>query len=534
MNTRQSFYPLTILIAIGFLSVSTEANAQPPRAPDWVELQKPYIAYNDSLIRGEIVDADYLDAIPLGDIDNSGTDDFALHARVVHIDTAGEGEAREQLMIYKDVESTGLADAEPQIITLTEWKTDIRFLATGDWDSDGYRDLCIDMRFADDTSNGNSSLSSEIHRIIVFWNDGQGGFSLNDTTRLLDPGGLANGVWIGGAGLTYDYSGDGVDDLILRTGSAYVDGSRIPTPRVNLFYGGRGTRWGRSGVPATPVWSWWNLPEHDRVRIVDQNCDNLPDIVFFNDSPWVTEPDLTILYGSHAAMQRGVPDTIDADTLRFNDVSGRSAYAELEDYTSDGVLDLILTGEDNYWRVYVGEPGWRITEVYGSGNDTADPEEGYPNNRPWTLIPMPGRLSPGWGSPTNGPIKLLGDVNNDGWRDLWSISSFYVIVYSAGPGFDAWIDGYVPYGGEFDNLVTLGDVDGTGVTMNALVNHRIEVSGIQFFKSSDLVPWEGTPKPVPANHNPWTPTPNRCNSKVSVEEDDRLPDSLDLSLKTDD
>ncbi len=530
MNTR---HHLLLLPALLLFLQSPSLHAQPPQAPDWVALPKTYIAYNDSLVRGEIVDAFYLDAIPLGDVDNSGTEDFALHVKVLRLDSLGESESGERLMIYRGEPRVNPAYLRADTLALAEYGSSLKFLAAGDWDNDNDIDLCISTRILGDTSNGNAGAHYELYRIVVFWNDGDGKFSLQDTTRLPSPSKQGNDVWVGVArGFTYDWNNDLIDDLLLHAGGGYADGKVVMSDGMNLYYGLDGDRWNQEGNAGYPAWSWWNIPDHNRVRIVDQNCDNLPDLVFFSERGGI-RPDLFIFYGSAAAMAAGLPDTTDADTLSFFDVSGSLAYAELEDYTSDGVLDLIVSGEDRYWRVYVGRPGARISEVYGSGDEPADPENGYPDARPWTRIPMPGRVGAGWGSPIYGPIKLLGDVNGDGWRDLWSIANLNVIVYSAGSAFDAWIDGYVSYGGTFMNLVTLGDIDGSGVATHALVNRLQGKSAVQFFKSDASVPWIGTVKAAPANHTMWEPTPNRCGSSVGVEEEPvPLPDSLDLTLKS--
>ena len=530
MKTRYTLSLLTSLFFLSALLIPSSTDAQPPRSPDWVELPIPYTTFKDSLIRGNIVDADYLDAIPLGDIDNSGTDDFALMVRVRRVDSADESSTADFPIIVRSQMKESNLIVDTTWLHPASWQSGTDIVGVGDWDGDGFVDLCTDIRIHGDTTVG-PTFGKEIHRVVIFWNDGEGGYSLNDTTRLPNPGGFPNDVWYARQSLTIDYNGDAVDDLLVEGGGGFYEGESFGTASMYLFHGGQGIRWGRSGIPATPVWSWWNLPEHNRARIVDQNCDNLPDIIFFYDRSWGSNADITIYYGTEESMGQGVPDTLDVEAVTYDAVCPGSTYSELEDYTSDGILDLVVSCEDEYWNVYVGEPGWRISEVFGSGNDTADPDNGYPNNRPWTRIPMPGRLSKSWGSPTKGPIKLLGDVNNDGWRDLWSVSRFYVIVYSAGPGFDAWIDGYVPWGGNFKNMVRLGNVDGSGETMYAVVSSYFSYGAVKFFKSSDLVPWEGTPKPVPAGHNPWTPTPNRCNSKVSVEGTDGAPDSLDLSLR---
>ena len=520
---------LPLLLIVLFSMPSSMSGQVDPRNRDWVELPRIFLLDGDSLRNDTITSGQQVDVYPLGDIDHSGTDDFAVRAHVRRLN----GDRNTRLLIYKGygprIDPNSI---EPDVLALPEFLSRVKLVAVGDWDGDSYIDLCVDVRLESDTSGGNKG-GFWIFRTVIFWNDGTGHYSIGDTSRLQHIPELGTDIMGGFDAVVFDYSGDGVDDLLFQGGDPLVNNQRVDAPDMYLYYGGKGRRWGRNGARSTPDWHWWTVPEHDRVQLIDQDCDNRPDLALV-DAFYLNA--IYVYYGGSDYDDHGVPDTNDVEVIYLKGVNGNGASRQggisalFQDITSDGIVDLTVAAEDAWFRTYVGEPGRRITEIYGTGNDPADPDGGYPNRRPWALTPMPSRLMSGWSTPSR--LYPMGDVNNDGYNDLWTAVNRKVVVYSTGPEFDALIDGHYDYGGEIDNVIRIGDLTGSGVTMYALLN-SIAISSIVQIFSATAVPNSGVRHPIPAGHSTTGLTPNRCNSTVGVKvEPKTAPDSLDLSVES--
>ncbi len=469
---------------------------------------------------------------PVGDVNNDGLQDFIV-ARdradtAIPVLTTEYTRTPEELLLYLGVRD-GLPTVESgERIGITEIATATTFLAAGDWDADGNRDIACRVEIINDTAAGNSVQNRYIATVVVFWGDGSGEFGVDDTTRLE---GLAE-RWLGARnGVSGDLSGDGIDDLAFVASAGQTAGQVVPQPNMWIFRGGKGHKWGRDGTPRTTTWGWWTLPGPGyphRVQLVDQDCDGANDLAFYFDSQSEHPGQMWVLYGRPGG---GLPDTNDYQYLSFDTAGGK--YGLLRDVTGDGTVDLILTtGIEERLQIFAGRPGERLDAIYGTGNEAPRPGETEWWGRPWAQILMPRSMHDGWAY-TLEKIFDLGDSNLDSVADLWMVGGPYLLGYRCGRLIDSLIDVIetVPRA-DFTGMARLGDIDGSGVETIAIGYDDIPQrgwnlfpGGIKFIKPAVYPPVGAWPRPVP--HVPG----EHCGSSVSsVEQPPALPTAVAFTV----
>jgi hypothetical protein len=409
---------------------------------------------------------------PLSDINNDGLADWCVSA--VRTDTTLSPRPVD-LLVYKGVAGKLPAVTSGQRIGPSELASNTRFLAAGDWDADGWKDIAVRIEIHDDTSGGNTE-GRNVGIVAVFWGR-LSGYSLSDTTR------LSNGeqMWFGPNGcLSYDITQDNVDDLVVWGVFGMTNGKVIAKPALSIYRGHRGKRWGRDGVARTADWGWWNPPTFRRMYSIDQNCDNIPDLVLpWDDEDVVTAGQLSILYGTPTG---DIPDTSSIVTLDLKPVNGHNAL--LSDVTGDGTPELLVVTMDETVRIYAGEPGVRLLEQFGTGNDPEDVEHGRWYRRPWAELPLPHKLDDAFALSGESPLFTLGDAGLNGTNDIWVYSSPFIISYSTGKHgecLDSLFDGIIYPAGEAPLVaVFLGDIDSSGVPTIAIGFDIADV--VQFVK----------------------------------------------------
>jgi hypothetical protein len=181
----------------------------------------------------------------------------------------------------------------------------------------------------------------------------------------------------------------------------------------------------------------------------------------------VTTGQLSILYGRPDG---GIPDTADVVTLDLAPVNGHNAL--LSDVTGDHVPELLVGTLDETLRIYAGEPGVRLLEQFGTGNDTADPTHGRWYRRPWAEIPLPHKLDDAFALSGETPLFALGDAGLNGTNDIWVYSSPFIISYSTGVHgecLDSLFDGIIfPPKNTITSVAVVDDIDGSGVRSIAI------------------------------------------------------------------
>jgi len=438
---------------------------------------------------------------PLGDVGGDGLNDWILTHR--RCDTSFSGKAVIELLIYHGVRG-GLPPASAGIrLGPSEIDADCSFIGAGDYDGDGHRDIAISQRILSDPH----TLGAYVSSIVVFWNLGNGSFSVEDTTHLTGP--TERIVIMEGTDLelsptlplTFDADSDGFDDLLV---AAYpyriVNGVVLGTPRLTL-YQGRRDRWSRSNQTATPDWVFWKAPYTRRVSVLDHDGDGVLDIAMYIDENTIgRRGGVSVLYGNWGALPDTVPQSI--DFVRVDGHDGKQG--QLVDVTGDGVPELIVSTGDTVngfsqaWLIYVGRRGQRLNEQYGSGNDAPRPGDSLWWGRPWTEVWTPNRLSPGWSNPTYS-ILDPGDIGLDGVGDVCAASYPDIICYNGGAMLDSYIDAWMsiwPADGATsrNRIVRLGDVDGSG---RPAIGVGLSGGGVAFARSDPRVPRGGTPIRLP-------------------------------------
>ena len=208
---------------------------------------------------------------------------------------------------------------------------------------------------------------------------------------------------------------------------------------------------------------------------------------------------VSILYGNPNG---GLPDTTDVQTVSYNGAWNPGETGQLMDLSGDGLPELVvlesltLSSRDQHIRVYMGEPGDDLKDLYGDGSDL------------WARFPTPIVLHDGWGGFLD-RVYDLGDFNQDGYRDIYAYHHPYFLGYGAGQLLDSLIDGYYRFDGVRPaSFVNLGDIDGSGVgTIGVGYN-----SGIRYLQWGDSIRPTGVPRLF--RHEPGVV---QCKSTVSVE-----------------
>jgi hypothetical protein len=455
---------------------------------------------------------------PLLDINNDGLMDWAVSRLRIDTVFGVYRYAPLEVLVYKGVKD-GIPTAQSgERIGPKELGTITKFLAAGDWDGDGHRDIALTMRKIDDTSFGNTSLDWDPTAVVIMWGNVDGHFSLDDTTHLE----CGAQTWQGNhTAVSADFTGDGIDDLIINGYYGLSAGALVKIPAFLGFSGQRDHRWGRNGLSQTAVWQWWSALKYDRLAVGDQNSDDAPDIIFYDDNSY-PHSRISVLYGRAG----NYPDTLDVETVDL--LVTNSRYSLLADITGDHVPELLLNcGSQERVKIFVGLRGQRLAEQFGSGNDAPQPGEKQWWGKPWASLPMPAALHDAWAPSGFSPLYDLGDANLDGIPDLWACSLPDVIGYVSGERLDSLYDTFIrpPYS-ERGSVVNLGDIDGSGIPAIAFSYDQVPrdlvapyPGGVLFLKPSDSVPSTGVYRAVPQGTGP-----------ASVEETARG-QSLDVELR---
>jgi hypothetical protein len=486
--------PIRLLMLILWLA-PIGAHAQPvdPRTPGACEL--PELGRMVGTLQSRVGDIGEMFGMSIhavGDLNGDSLADWlVLHRRV---DTPGLANVAEELLLYYGVRG-GLPSIDDSLrIGPAEIGSRTRFIAAGDFDHDGHRDLVLSLELFGDTSGG--PIGYDRYRIAVFWGNSQGIFTLADTTQLGNP----SPIWLGiSGGSTGDVDVDGTDDLLLRAGHTLVNGAVVYTPFVHIFRGRRGGRWGRGPDSRESTWRWWNPPKGKDLIIVDHDGDGALDIAMWYDQD-ATLSSVSVLYGTRGTL----PDTSDLETIAPLYANGR-AFAFL-DLTGDRVPELVMAaGSQEKLKVFVGFRGQRLIEQYGSGYDAPRPDEPRWWGRPWAEIWMPLKLDSGWAWSGFDSRFSLGDIGLDGVGDVCAYSDPWLICYNGGRILDSLIDAfvYVPRIG-IRYVTNLGNVDGSGdntiaVSYQDLLSGsgRWGPGGIRYVKASRCVPRSGTTRLLP-------------------------------------
>ena len=401
--------------------------------------------------------------IPTGDLNNDGLADYILERE--RCDTAfgaGKTTRGNELLLFYGKKNKLPTPAESIRIGPTEIGSISTFLCTGDFDADGFFDIACRYDIIDDTSYGNTEGLYTLSQVIIFWNDRAGHFSLNDTSWLACDG----PVWLGGRqAIAADFTNDGITDLLVQTSAKQWNyGTFLPAPRLYLFTGQVGKRWGRSGESRSPVFRWWNPPAFKYMQYRDHDCSGENDLIFFDGDGNIFGNNIIDVHVAYQRSETPWIDTTEIETINVR--SSGSEFALFSDVTGDHVLDLVTIGGDfegERISVFAGKPGQRLLEQYGTGTDSADRANGRFPLRPWVKMPTPTVLHDGW-TGSEHVLFDLGDINGDDRSEIVAHSKPFIIIYTTGRTLDSLIDVMAQVPGDFwDTMTRLGDIDGSGM-----------------------------------------------------------------------
>ena len=427
--------------------------------------------------------------IPTGDLNNDGMADYILERE--RCDTAfgpNKTTRGNELLLFYGRKNSLPTPADGIRIGPTEIGSNSQYLTIGDFDGDSYPDLACRYNLLGDTSFSNSDALYTLSQVVVFWNDRTGRFSLNDTSRLVCDG----PVWLGGRqAIADDFTNDGMTDLLIQTSAKQWNyGTLIPAPRLYLFTGQTGKRWGRSGESRSPVFRWWNPPAFNYMQYRDHDCSGEKDLIFYSGDGNIFGNNIIDVF---VAYQRSETPWIDTTDIEAIDVrSSGSEFALFSDVTGDHVLDLVTIGGDfagERISVFAGKPGQRLLEQYGSGTDSADRANGRFPLRPWVKMPTPTVLHDGWFGSEH-VLFDLGDINGDDRSEIAAHSTPFIIIYTTGNTLDSLVDVMARVPGDFwDTMTRLGDIDGSGTASFAVLYN----DNVHFLKApaKDEIPTYG-------------------------------------------
>ncbi|MBL7988809.1 MAG: hypothetical protein JNJ94_12165 [Chlorobi bacterium] len=395
--------------------------------------------------------------VPAGDLNHDHIGDFLLER--LRCDTAfGPNKTtrgNEWLLFYG--KKNQLPKPEEGIrIGPTEIGSVTTFLCTGDFDGDGYRDIVSGIHLYNDTSQGPTG--RDVGMPVIFWGKEDGKYSTSDTTRLPCDAPL----WITPSfGIGADINGDHIDDLIIQgTGSGFSRGSLslVKIPKIYVFGGSKGKRWGRDGKDYAPVQRWWNPPKTSKMSYRDHDCSGQKDLIFHDKERAVEK--ISIAYQHDTSNWL---DTTDIEMIDLWKANGR--FVLFQDVSGDNVLDLVLIGGDfsnQRIKVFAGKAGQRLTEQYGDGWDSADIANKRFPLRPWVSMPTPTVLHDGWAGSEH-VLFDLGDINADKRSEIVAHSSPFILIYTTGRTLDSLIDVMVNIPADsWGTFRRVGDIDGSG------------------------------------------------------------------------
>ena len=501
-NSGQLRQKTCSLAAIPLLLLSTATlTAQPERRivprHDWA-IELPELGRMTGL-PGDCLFADKI--FPIGDVNRDSLQDWIISRLQC---SENRTPISYDLLLYLGVRG-GLPDVNDRIRIGVEEGTDVVFRGAGDWDGDGNVDVAtlITPKEKDPEINPRGY---GLSHMVVWWGNGTGSYSVEDTTRLE----TTTEYWLGPMYfISHDWTRDGIDDLMLIGVAGFRDREVDRSmPSTGLWIGDHG-RWGRE-AGRRAVWEWNDLPPYHHYQIIDQDVDGYEDLVFhLKGGGGGVNGKVSIIYGT----PEHILDTANIHTITLDNAWGK--YALFSDITGDGVSELLVnTGGQEAIKAYVGFRGQRIEEQYGLGNEPGRPGEEVWWGKPWATIPLPGQLHDGWVSAGWSPIYDLGDAGIDGVGDVWVFSLPDYICYNGGQRFDSIYDSWIrrPSSGS-GPIVSLGDIDGSGLNTIALGSDNL----VAFYQPSTNVPPTGKYRYMP----PGVGTPetgvNDENSNVTTE-----------------
>jgi hypothetical protein len=502
---------LLLLLISGIVRAQERVDPRHPDAQPFPEFGRMIGLIDTS--KGQVGDAERFGyrISPVGDVNQDGLADWIVaHYRVDSIQLFdGVHIIPKELLLYKGVRRRVPAVESGVRIGPIELFCETSFLAAGDFDADSHPDIVIQAQFWGDSSFNNLD-GYPLSYVIVYWGNDSGSYSNADTSRLAS---FAN-TWLGGGtGIAGDVTGDHLDDLVLYFSGGQAMGWResVKAPRLHLFAGQIGKRWGRSSVSNAADLRWWssryNPADEFDLSVIDHDRDGANDLVLIEqvsigDIRAATR--ISILYGRSG---RPMLDTLDIEQIIMSKALGK--VSRFIDVTGDSVAELVVNcGVDsNKYRIYAGRKGQRLMAQYGSDMDQPIAGQGW-WSRPWLEILLPHALHDGWYPNFRFAVEDLGDGNLDRIRDIWTYSEPYLICYTTGEYLDQWIDGYV-YLGTMWAVANIGDIDGSGQQTIAL--HYDEIprqpftpfpGGIVYIKPNRNLPTTYADPPLKLPHLP--------------------------------
>ena len=482
---------LSLLFAAGlFLLSSAPLFAQPERrivprhdfAVELPELGRMVGLESDGLYGDKIY--------PLGPVDGLDTLCDWIVTRL-NRDTAVDGWNPRELLLYKGTRG-GVPDVSDRQVISVDPGTNVFFRGAGDFDNDQYIDLVTKLTDIVKDPETNPK-GYGVSRVVVWWGNAEGVYSLEDTTQLH----IISEAWLGpSGGIVRDWDHDGIDDLLMTGVVGFEKGEIDRRTPSTVLWRGSDVRWGTDEEPRW-TWSWSDWPSFDYSQFVDQDSDGHVDLVFCTKGRGGgVHTTLSIIYG--------IPDHI-LDTANIVSISLDSAwgkYALFADITGDNVPELLVnTGGQEALKAYVGFKGQRLLEQYGLGNEPGHPGEEIWWGKPWATIPLPGQLHDGWAPSGWSPIYDWGDGGLDGVGDVWVFSVPDFICYNGGERFDSIYDGWIRRPGNWGKeAVALGDIDGSGLVTVAVgfgYTSGDQPDGISFVQPTKDLPSTGKYRYLP-------------------------------------
>lgn len=502
-----------LLFALAALTYDYAVAQVDPRNPDFCEL--PYVGTMTGIIESRIAgwaETYGQEIYAVGDVDRDGRSDWLIqHLRV---DTIVYDRMQDELLLYRGVQG-GLPDVSSgQRIGPTRVGSQTQFLAAGDWDNDGNVDLAVREFIFGDTTGGSDG-GWDVASVVVYWGSLTGVFDHSDTTH------LNSGVemWLGVRSATAaDLDGDLKPDLcILTGGKGFEHSGTTEIPKLLIFRGRSGERWGREGISRASDWHWWNAPDTTKISVLNHDADGANDVAFIrNDDAIMSRASVAVLYGVLGKL----PDTNAVETVLLSTADGH--YASFIDLTGDRVPELIMTAAvDEVLKVFVGLKGQRLREQYGSGDDPPRPnakEKWW--GKPWAEIALPMKHAASWRKASYHAFYDLGDVGLDSVGDVCIWSHPWIGCYNGGRMLDDFLDGMIYIPGRYrTGVARLGDIDGSGEATIAVgyceTSEGINPfpGAIRFVKTSRCVPVTGQERELPQGTDTVAGSPLPSNAR---------------------